>query len=165
MPEIIPTRRAAEIFEQWIYREDQPKAIQNATRIYEFYGVKWATPFFEKPQFELWSSIDNSLRYQNKAFKEMEKNLFEGSICDVPFTGSKEMCVVGKRRGFVHKIVHMLDVCLRLRKQHYMNVIIPYHTHVYNTVVKRITSPNYYTICEYLKHVKRYIGTSNEKTD
>lgn len=165
LPQKVHARRAAEIFEQWIYREDQTKGIQNATRMYEFYGVKWATPFFEKSQFDLWASIDNSLRYQNKAFKKMEEGLFEGEIATVPFTGSKEMVVRSKKRNFLQKCIHISDICLRPRKHHYMNVIVPIFTHIYNTLVKKISSPNYYTLCQYLKYVRRYINTKNEKTD
>ena len=155
LPENVPTKRAAEIFEQWVYKEDQTKGIQNAARLYEFYGIKWATPFFEKPQFDFWAAIDNSLRYKNKAFKEMEKKLLEGPITDVPFTGSKEQILKKKKLSFVEKCFHMADICLHPRKNHYMNVIVPIHTHIYNTVVKRTSSPFYFVKCEYIKFISK----------
>lgn len=154
LPQEIPVKNAAEVFERWIYREDQAKAIQNSNRIYEYYGLKWATPLFDKEQFSLWLEIDNSLRYRNFAFKEMEKTLFEGKIKDVPFTGGKETVLISKERGILGKCLHLADICLRPHKYHYMNRIVPYFSHVYRSVVKRTSEPILYVRDQYIKYVK-----------
>jgi len=155
LPEKVPIKAAAEIFERWIYREDQGKGIQNANRMYELYGAKWATPFFEKSQFDFWAKIDNSLRYDNKLFKAMEKELFEGEITKIPFTGSKEQPTTNTNLGIIKKGLMLLDYAIHPRKGHYMNVMVPLKNHLYNTLVTRIRSPFHYVEQKYVKHIRK----------
>lgn len=154
LPEKIPAKQAAQLYEQWVYREDQVKAIQNATRMFELYGAKWATPFFEKAQFSAWSQIDNTLRYHNVAFKEMEKGIFEEPFSQIPFTGSKEKSKMAAKQTFLQKCIMTADKCLHPKKYHYMNVFVPLTTYWYNTIVKRNSSPSYFLQNEYFNLIE-----------
>ena len=162
MPDEIDAKKAAEFFEQLIFLEDQTKGIQNAARIYEFYGVPWYTPFLDKQQFQTWSEVDNCLRYANKAFLAMEQQLYEGPIKKVVFTGSKEMGYekepASKTPTVVSRINRLGKAALHPAKQHYMNVAVPLKSYYYNLFWER-NAENFHSIQKmYLSLLKKHMG-------
>lgn len=64
---------AADIIEYQDYQERQAKFINNAIRVYEFWGYEWRTPFWDKNILEYWSWIPLSWRYGRRLYFEFDK--------------------------------------------------------------------------------------------
>ncbi|MDI2587660.1 hypothetical protein OR571_11180 [Psychrobacillus sp. NEAU-3TGS] len=59
---------AADIFEEWDWRERQAKYICNSVRVYEFYNYEWRLPLWDREIIKFWSNI--SIQYR------VDRNLY-----------------------------------------------------------------------------------------
>ncbi len=62
------------LFEIWNWRERQSKFIANANRIYDYFGYKWALPFWNKEFTDFWSKIPLELKYKKRLYDEFLEN-------------------------------------------------------------------------------------------
>ena len=74
-----------EIVERYDLYNRQSKYIVNAVRAYDYWGIKWLTPMFEKNQLDVWGGIDNSLRYNRILQLEFEKKYYSTEFQNIPF--------------------------------------------------------------------------------
>lgn len=87
--ENIPKQKALEFYERFMLETRQARYIENALRLYDYFGYKWTTPFFDNEQFTFWSKVDIDSRFHRKAFFETEKKLYIGTpLEDIQFTSS-----------------------------------------------------------------------------
>ena len=67
------------------WQERQVKYIGNSVRAYEFFGLDWRMPFWEKDVIEYWQSIDYDDRIERKIFFMAATNkLFVKELLEVP---------------------------------------------------------------------------------
>jgi len=50
------------LYEHWDWKERQPKAVVNGQRLYEFFGLEWRLPFWDKRLLSFWSSMPVHLK-------------------------------------------------------------------------------------------------------
>jgi len=62
------------VYEIWEWMERQSKFIVNANRIYDYFGYKWALPFWNKEFTDFWSKIPLELKYKKKLYDEFLEN-------------------------------------------------------------------------------------------
>ena len=73
------------LYEQFDCQNRQSLFIENALRVYDFFGIAWMTPIFERSQFEAWSYVHNSLRYDRKAFFALEDAIYPEQLKEIPY--------------------------------------------------------------------------------
>ena len=66
----IESKEANTIFETYDFEERQAKFINNAIRIYEYYGICWYLPFWDKELIEFWEKVPLDKRFARKWFGE-----------------------------------------------------------------------------------------------
>lgn len=67
------------------WQERQVKFIGNSVRAYEFFGIKWRLPFWEKEVIDYWQSLEYKDRIERKILFEASKNrLFIKELLEVP---------------------------------------------------------------------------------
>lgn len=62
------------LFEIWNWRERQSKFIANANRIYDYFGYRWALPFWSKGFTDYWSKVPLELKYKKRLYDEFLEN-------------------------------------------------------------------------------------------
>lgn len=55
-----------DLYEKYDFEERQAKFINNAIRVYDYYGIKWYLPFWDKDVIGFWSKVSMEDRYQRK---------------------------------------------------------------------------------------------------
>jgi len=58
------------IYENWFTQNRIAKYINNAVRIYEFFGYMWYLPLWDKELIEFWYNVPNKYRIQNKFYNQ-----------------------------------------------------------------------------------------------
>ena len=56
-------------YEIWEYQERQSKYVINGQRNYEFLGIDWALPLWDKEFVEFWKKVPYDLKFKQKLFK------------------------------------------------------------------------------------------------
>ena len=64
----IDIKSAVNIFDTYDFEERQAKYVTNAIRVYDYYGLKWYLPFWDKEIISFWSKVSIKDRYQRKFF-------------------------------------------------------------------------------------------------
>lgn len=94
------------LYEQFDWQNRQAFFIENAVRVYDFWGIPWLTPMFERSQFDVWGRIHNSLRYDRKAFFAMEDTVYPETLKAVGYATSSTIAL--PRWGLLRKLVLLL---------------------------------------------------------
>lgn len=117
---------ANEIVESFDLDNRQAKFIENAVRVYDYFGFQWITPFFERAQFQTWSTIDNSLRYDRKAFFALEETLYPASLLSIPYAGPHvESLLIRRAKQIIYgpSYAHYIYGYFHLELHDYMDFI------------------------------------------
>jgi len=89
------------LFFNW--SERQVKFIGNSVRAYEFFGLDWRMPFWEREIFDFWKMLDYKDRVERKIFiKASKEKLFVKELKDIPiidkFNKSSEVNILFIKR-------------------------------------------------------------------
>lgn len=68
---------AADIIEAWDYQYRQANFINNALRVYEFWGFQWRTPFWDKEILQYWKQVPWNLRINRNLYFKYDRALKE----------------------------------------------------------------------------------------
>lgn len=149
LPECFPSFKAAEVFERFNLMERQAKFIQNAVRTYEFWGIKWATPLFEKEQFNVWMKISNKLRFNRNLFFEFEKKEYPLELKNIKFARSTQE-ILGTK--FIRYLKYIYP-----HNYHFLYTHIPFRKYYANLLLKGNLKINQLIKNEYLQEIKKLI--------
>ena len=69
LPEKMSSEEAASHFETFYWLEQQPKFILNSMRVYEFFGLEWRLPWWDKELLEYWKRIPMAKRAGREFYK------------------------------------------------------------------------------------------------
>ena len=140
-----------ESYERYIFGEEQSKFILNAVRAYEYAGYKWITPFFLKNQFEMWFSIDMSLRIGHKVFLKYVSDYLNNKLTQIEFTGSK---VKSCQPSLKMRIIRKIELLTNREHVHYLLTIIPTSIYLKYTLKDLAASPNNIVANETIKSLR-----------
>lgn len=68
---------AANLFEEWDWKERQAKFICNSVRVYEFFGYEWRIPLWDNELIYYWSKIRINDRCLRKLYMEYDNIYFK----------------------------------------------------------------------------------------
>lgn len=151
--------KANEAYERLGYMERQAKFVLNATRAYEFYGIQWATPEFERSQTELWTSVDYKLRYQRQLFFEYEKTEYPEEFLKIPFAGSGG----NTKQSFKNRLlsqIYRFSPFPTSKEASYMYVFAEPAAYAVNLYLHRNRSVNYWVSKRYISLLKKHVRKS-----
>jgi len=87
---LLDRERAANLYEKYDFEERQVKFITNAVRVYDYYGLKWYLPFWEKELILFWSKVKLEDKYSRKFFKNFTQYKYKELMEHVPTYEKKE---------------------------------------------------------------------------
>lgn len=64
----IDSREASDCCEQYDFEERQTKFINNAIRLYDYFGIKWYLPFWDKDLIAFWEQVSLKDKYKRSFF-------------------------------------------------------------------------------------------------
>ncbi len=64
----IDSRKGADCCEQYDFEERQAKFINNAIRVYDYFGMKWYLPFWDKDLIAFWEKVSLKDKYKKDFF-------------------------------------------------------------------------------------------------
>jgi len=87
--------------EYFNWQERQAKFINNSVRVYEFFGLKWRMPMWEKCVIDFWQNLNFDDRIERKILFDASRNvLFDNNLNKVPiidkFSEHKETSIFKK---------------------------------------------------------------------
>ena len=59
-----------ELYELWEYQERQAKFIINGQRAYEYVGLDWALPFWDREVVDFWRGVPHEQKFNQKLYKQ-----------------------------------------------------------------------------------------------
>ncbi len=62
LPETIQTPIAASLYDEWDWRQRQSKLYVNSLRIYDFFGMNWRLPLWDRDYTDFWARVPLELR-------------------------------------------------------------------------------------------------------
>ncbi|SVC33332.1 uncharacterized protein METZ01_LOCUS286186, partial [marine metagenome] len=75
---------AAALFELWEYRERQAKYIVNGQRIYDFLGLRWDLPLWDRGFVTLWRDMTLNAKYNQTLYRDwLESWDYRGVFTDI----------------------------------------------------------------------------------
>lgn len=120
-----PKEELFRIFELWEWRERQVKFIANANRYYEFIGINWTMPFWDRRYVEFWDKVPLSLKYNKKLYKEyLGENIFKE--LDITYQQRKRKITYNFFVKIIRKNVVISNLIKKLLKT---NIISSLRTH------------------------------------
>ncbi len=135
---------ALHLIQMYAFEEEQAKFIQNATETYDFFDIRWFTPFMTKKILKAWSIINPQLMKNDYVLKKLEKRYYTSSeISAIPFVGSKES-YENKNRSRIQKYINPYSESKYSR-------FIPLHEYYYILVKLRECGINPYVKYRCLK--------------
>ena len=142
---------ANECAERFDYYNRQAKFIENALRVYDYFGYKWVTPYFYKTQFEIWSRVDNSIRYGRMCFFELEKKIYPKDLANIEFYVGTNL------NGFIKR--NIARIRLFTRGPRYLHFMYGYYNlgfiYVIDLLKKRIRNIDVYAKDELLRVIQQ----------
>ncbi len=73
LPETIQTPIAASLYGQWDWRQRQSKLYVNSLRIYDFFGMDWRMPLWDREYIDFWARVPLELRLGRELMKQYAK--------------------------------------------------------------------------------------------
>ena len=149
--------QANEIFEKYVFQEEQAKFIANAVRAYEYFGFKWIMPLFDRRIFDVWEKMSVNLRFSDYALKAYEKSLYDPEALKIGFTGSKEMKHFHKKgkNTFSVKIKARIRCIFNPKSLNYIHVFFSLNEYYYRLFIKRDININRFVANKMLKSFSR----------
>lgn len=146
----IESEKAAELYERFDFEERQVKFITNAVRIYDYYGLQWYLPFWDKEVIKFWNKVSIKDRFERKYFLEFVNKKY-GDLMEYAPVVKKED--TKKKLNIMQKIYyvfykynnHPLNFYYYFKFAAYLKYII----------LERNTSYNYYIAKDYVKEINK----------
>ncbi|MCB5246640.1 MAG: asparagine synthase C-terminal domain-containing protein, partial [Candidatus Cloacimonetes bacterium] len=73
LPDTIQTPIAASLFDEWDWRQRQSKLYVNSLRIYDFFGVDWRLPLWDREYIDFWTRVPLELRLERSLMNQYAK--------------------------------------------------------------------------------------------
>lgn len=141
-----------EIIEKFNLFEYQSKYIQNAVRTYEFFGIEWITPFFDRIQIDIISNIPYYFRMGRNNMYELEKKVYSKKLLDLDFIQQKNIKI---EKNILKNIKNILLLIFKPEKTHFLLCYFPLETIWKNYIKKAKRHVNMIVKNEYIKLLKR----------
>lgn len=78
------------MFEKFDFEERQTKFITNAVRTYDYYGLKWYLPFWDKEMIDFWKFVSLQSRYKRSLFIDFTKRMYNDLMKYAPIATEKK---------------------------------------------------------------------------
>lgn len=125
---------ACNLFEKFDFEERQVKFITNAVRTYDFHGLQWYLPFWNKDVIDYWKNVDLKKRYKRQLFKEITNFLYKDLMDKVPIITKENQ----KKYKAINRLLH--------------NMIRPFYLYFNDD----LNYYYYFKFFDYLKNVFKY---------
>ena len=87
---------ACNLFEKFDFEERQTKFVTNAVRTYDYYGLTWYLPFWDREMIDFWKFVSLQSRYKRSLFISFTKRMYSDLMDYAPIASEK---TTKKHRG------------------------------------------------------------------
>lgn len=147
--EKIEPSKLAELYERFDFEERQAKFITNAVRVYDYYGIKWYLPFWDKDIIRFWTKVSVKDRFKRNYFLKFVNTKYKDLMEYAPVVkedNKKKLNVVQKVFSVFHKYNnHPLNYYYYFKLSTYLRYAVFEHNASYN----------YYIAKKYVKNIKK----------
>ena len=145
----IDIKSAVNIFDTYDFEERQAKYVTNAIRVYDYYGLKWYLPFWDKEIISFWSKVSIKDRYQRKFFTNFVNYKYLDLMKYAPVY-KKETNVA--RKNIFSKLKYII-------LKYYNNPLKFYYYFKYSkylkyAIIQKNTQYSYFVANDYVKYIK-----------
>lgn len=139
---------AEEMYERIELIERESKFIENAVRVYEFFGYEWLTPEFDRTQYDCWLQISPILRYKREILYQYERAYYPEKFVQIPIA-AETAPQTAKEKLLVRLSAY--SVFPWTQRAHYLYNFAPMPDYAKNIYLKRNRSINYWVSQQYQK--------------
>lgn len=149
----IEAEKAAELYERFDFEERQAKFINNAVRVYDYYGLKWYLLFWDKELIKFWNKVSIKDRFKRKYFLDFVNKKYENLMKYAPVAKKDN---TKKKLNIVQKIYYVFYKY----NNHPLNFYyyFKFSTYLKYIILEKNTSYNYYIAKDYVKNIKKLEG-------
>ena len=145
----IEAEKAAELYERFDFEERQAKFINNAVRVYDYYGLKWYLPFWDKELINFWNKVSIKDRFQRKYFLDFVNKKYGDLMKYAPVVKKDN---TKKKLNIIQKIYYVFYKY----NNHSLNFFyyFKFSTYLKYIIFERNASYNYYIAKDYVKNIR-----------
>ena len=151
---------AIKLFEKFDFEERQTKFVNNAIRTYDYQGLQWYLPFWDKELILKWLSIPLEKRYSLELFNKFTKTIYNDLMEYAPIYKIEFKSKIEPPFRNFKKIYRIYDI--------YKNGFLNFYGYLYfRTYIKYFIKTKNYAYnkifsCYYIGYIKKEIKKDNK---
>ena len=151
---------AIKLFEKFDFEERQTKFVNNAIRTYDYQGLQWYLPFWDKELILKWLSIPLEKRYSLELFNKFTKTIYNDLMEYAPIYKIEFKSKIEPPFKNFKKIYRIYDI--------YKNGFLNFYGYLYfRTYIKYFIKTKNYAYnkifsCYYIDYIKKEIKKDNK---
>tara|TARA_B100000242_G_scaffold100416_1_gene69144 strand:+ start:187 stop:1764 length:1578 start_codon:yes stop_codon:yes gene_type:complete len=141
--------------EYWEWIERQTKWVVNGQRVYDFFGLDWMLPLWEKSFIKFWMKVPYELKFKQKLYKEYLQNYNYLNIFSIPkavpipWTGLRKLIPI---------LVNTFSLFDQKKKQTLYSKFYYYSTNKY--LYEYFGKQNYFQMSKFSRSPQSFIAKS-----
>ena len=141
--------------EYWEWIERQTKWVVNGQRVYDFFGLDWMLPLWEKSFIKFWMKVPYELKFKQKLYKEYLQNYNYLNIFSIPkavpipWTGLRKLIPI---------LVNTFSLFDKKKKQTLYSKFYYYSTNKY--LYEYFGKQNYFQMSKFSRSPQSFIAKS-----
>ncbi len=151
--DMIETEKIVDMYNAYDFEERQAKYVNNAIRVYDYYGLKWYLPFWDKEVIGFWSKVSLKDKFERKFFNGFVNYKYEALMKYAPVLEKKNKIV---KNNIFYKIKYIFMKYYRDPLNFYY--YFKYSKYLKYAILQKNTQYNYFVANDYVKYIRRKVN-------